>query len=95
MEELKVIFRNEKSFYKKANVEIVKNSCEMVKNLWSYSTLVASYILNFETMQEKFIYKGFYSQTTTRHQKEFFYQMGLNDEEIKTLFKKGELVKSI
>lgn len=95
MEELKVIFRNEKSFYKKANVETTKNNVEMIKDLWSYNTLVASYILNFETMQEKFIYKGFYSQTTTRHQKEFFYQMGLNDEEIKTLFKKGELIKGV
>lgn len=95
MEELKVIYRNEKSFYKKAMVKSVKNSHELVKNLYSYNTLVASYILNFETMQENFIYKGQYSQTTSRHQQEFFLQCGLNLEDIKELKKKGKLVKNI
>ena len=36
-------------------------------------------------------YFGKYSQTTTRHQKEFFKQNGLSDKEIKYLFKNGTL----
>lgn len=37
-------------------------------------------------------YIGHYSMTTTTHQKEFFKQYGLNDKEIKELFKKGKLI---
>ena len=36
-------------------------------------------------------YEGKYSQTTTRHQREFFKQRGLDDKQMKELFNKGEL----
>ena len=82
------------SFYGKAKVESVRNSIEEVQTLYSYGTDVASIITNFETMKRTYIYNGKYSQTTTRHQKEFFKQNGLSDKEIKTLFKmEGKLVK--
>ena len=36
-------------------------------------------------------YFGKYSQTTTRHQKEFFRQNGLSEVDIAELFKNGKL----
>ena len=42
---------------------------------------------------EQFNYLGYFSQTTTRHQKEFFRQKGLSDKELITLFKTGILEK--
>lgn len=80
-----------KSFYNKAIVETTKNSIEQIQNLYSYSTLVARIIINFETIKTRYEYFGKYSQTTTRHQKEFFKQNGLDDEQIKKLFKNGIL----
>lgn len=77
------------SFYGKAQVETTRTSLEQTIDLYSYGTLVASIIDNFETMKRKYIYRGKYSQTTTRHQKEFFKQYGLSDKELKELFKNG------
>lgn len=78
------------SFYGKAKVEEKEYKDFKEYNLYSYGTLVA-YIEEYE---DKVIYKylGKYSQTTTRHQKEFFKQNGLSDKQIKDLFKYGELV---
>lgn len=93
MENLQCIYDARQSFYGKAKTEIVKNSNDQTKDLYSYGTLVASCIHNF--IDNKSIYKitGLYSQTTKRHQKEFFRQAGLSDEEIKDIFKNGEIVK--
>lgn len=92
-------FDSRQSFYGKAKVEEkATNGAHgetILKNLYSYGTLVAkilySYIDNKQTIT--YIYLGKYSQTTTRHQKEFFKQNGLTEKEIKELFKNGELVK--
>ena len=79
------------SFYKKAYINEIENSHVLAKELVSYDTLVANYV-NYKGDREVFEYFGRYSQTTTRHQKEFFRQLGLNDKEIKQLFKNGRLV---
>lgn len=77
------------SFYGKAKVLEQTMSDWSEKVLYSYDTLVAKII---ETKKHiKYIYKGQYSCTTTRHQKEFFRQNGLSDKEIKELFNKGTL----
>ena len=75
------------SFYGKAVVEETTNNNVKDYKLYSYGTLVARYteVGNIKT----YYYFGKYSQTTTRHQKEFFKQHGLDDSEIKVLFKEG------
>ena len=79
------------SFYGKTKVEITKNDYEITYDLYSYGTLVASIINNMEKKKDIYMYFGKYSQTTTRHQKEFFKQNGLSDKQIKELFKNGTL----
>lgn len=79
------------SFYGKAEVLEQTMTDWAEKDLYSYGTLVAKIIETKKT--KKFINYGKYSQTTTRHQKEFFRQNGLSDKEIKELFKNGELKK--
>lgn len=80
------------SFYGKARVEDIHNDGSVLL-LYSYSTEVAQITKN----KKRIIYRYFgnYSQTTTRHQKEFFKQNGLSDKEIKELFKNGKLEKEI
>lgn len=84
-------FDSKKSFYGKAQVKETNYIGLYLLELYSYGTLVAK----IETTSNKktYIYLGKYSQTTTRHQKEFFKQNGLCDEEIKELFKNGTLIK--
>ena len=79
------------SFYGKAKTISKNISGGSMLSLYSYDTMVA-YIQFYEN---KIIYNycGKYSQTTTRHQKEFFKQAGLVDKEIKELFKNGKLEK--
>lgn len=80
-----------KSFYGKAKVIEEKKLNGTMLKLYSYGTLVAT----IETYKNKakYEYLGKYSQTTTRHQKEFFKQYGLSDNEIKELFKNDVLIK--
>ena len=92
---LECIYDTRKSFYEKAYVEVQKNEFECIKDLYSYGTLVASIVWNYEKNSITYKYFGRYSQTTTRHQKEFFKQEGLNDKELKELFEKGELIKGV
>lgn len=87
MEELNCIYDARKSFYGKAKVGTIRNGLA----LYSYGTHVAS--IKKKNGKTKYIYYGNYSQTTTRHQAEFFRQNGLNDQEIKELFKNGVLEK--
>lgn len=79
------------SFYGKAKVKETSYIGLNLIELYSYGTLVAK----IEEKEDKkvYIYMGKYSQTTTRHQKEFFKQNGLSDKEIKELFNKGVLEK--
>ena len=88
-------YDSRKSFYGKARTESQTTDYEQTIDLYSYGTLVASVNYNFKESKKTFYYYGKFSQTTTRHQKEFFKQNGLNDNEIKTLFKNGELVKKV
>ena len=78
-------YDSRKSFYGKAQVLEQTMSDWKEIDLYSYNTLVAKIIETNKT--KKYIYYGKYSQTTTRHQKEFFKQYGLTDKEIKKLFK--------
>lgn len=89
--ELNCRYDTRKSFYGKAFVEIQKNDYEQTKDLYSYGILVASINYNFESGKRTYFYLGKYSQTTTRHQKEFFKQNDLSDKQIKELFKEGKL----
>lgn len=83
------------SFYGKAKVKYEEEEQDLMLykewELYSYNTLVARATRNCETCLTTYEYLGKYSQTTTRHQKEFFKQLGLNDDEIKQLFKEGIL----
>ena len=85
------------SFYKKAKVKTEQTIGEhgetILKNLYSYGTLVAKVLYSYidNTTKITYLNMGRYSQTTTRHQKEFFKQEGLNDKQIKELFENGVL----
>ena len=81
-------YDSRKSFYGKAIVEDIYND-NSVLVLYSYNTQVAQITKNKDIT--KYHYLGKYSQTTTRHQKEFFKQHGLSDDLIKILFKNGTL----
>ena len=86
-------YDSRKSFYGKAKIEeettTGPHGFTTLYNLFSYGTLVAkvlySDIDNMKTM--KYVHMGKYSQTTSRHQREFFKQFGLTDNEIKVLEK--------
>lgn len=84
-------FDSRKSFYGKAKVEIIEDDICYNELLYSYGTLVAIYSKDRIKGIIQYTYCGKYSQTTTRHQKEFFRQKGLTEKEIKELFKNGEL----
>ena len=89
--ELSCRYDTRQSFYGKAQVQEQETSYGKELKLYSYGTLVAS--ISIDTIEYKKIYEylGQFSCTTTRHQKEFFKQNGLSDEEIKELFKNGTL----
>ena len=93
--ELSCRYDTRKSFYGKAIVEEKHETQDSmdytILELYSYNTLVARITKNEETCLATCEYLGQYSQTTTRHQKEFFKQYGLSDKEIKDLFKNGVL----
>lgn len=83
--ELQAIYDKRRSFYGKAKIEIFENDNVLTKQLLSYNTVVANYVYYKKDKKEVFEHFGIYSQTTSRHQKEFFKQLGLLDEEIKKL----------
>ena len=86
---LEPIYDSRASFYGKAIIEQTTNKNVEDFKLYSYGTLVA----RLTRIGNKSIYHYFgkYSCTTTRHQKEFFKQCGLNNKDIKELFDKGVL----
>lgn len=84
-------YDSRESFYGKAHVQIIEDNINYDELLYSYNTLVAIYSKDKVGNKEIFTYNGKYSQTTTRHQKEFFKQKGLSDKQIKELMKKGVL----
>ena len=86
-------YSTRKSFYGKAKVRVIEDSEERtIKELISYTTHVATYEYDKVNNIKTYKYLGHYSMTTTTHQKEFFKQEGLNNDEIKKLFKDYELV---
>lgn len=89
MYELEARFDTRQSFYGKARVATYQETDRHGLQLYSYGTLVAEII--FHSNLVEFICYGKYSQTTTRHQKEFFKQNNLSDKEIRELFKNGHL----
>ena len=91
MYELEARFDARKSFYGKAEVMESVAFPYIELKLFSYGTLVARATQNVETNKITCEYLGKYSQTTTRHQKEFFRQLNLCDKEIKELFKAGTM----
>ena len=88
---LEPTYDSRKNFYKKAQVNDIYNDGSVLV-LLSYNTEVAQITKN----KNKRVYNCFgkYSQTTTRHQKEFFRQAGLNEKEIKEVLKEGVLIKN-
>lgn len=82
-------YDSRQSFYGKAKIELTKKDNIEDYILFSYNTPVAR--IEKTKNKTRYIYFGKYSQTTTRHQKEFFKQYGLSDKEIKELFKNGVL----
>jgi hypothetical protein len=87
--ELNCRYDTRQSFYGKAVVKETEYIGLTLYELYSYGTLVAK--IEETEIKKTYIYEGQFSQTTTRHQKEFFKQNGLSDKEIKELFKKGVL----
>ena len=87
MYELSCRYDSRQSFYGKAQVKETKYIGLHLIELFSYGTLVAK--IEEKENKTSYIYLGKYSQTTTRHQKEFFKQNGLSDKEIKDLFVNG------
>ena len=93
---LDCIYDSRKSFYGKAVVEKIEEFGTVRYNLYSYGTLVAYIMNDLDKMQRISTYLGKYSQTTTRHQREFFKQFaGLSNKDLIELFDNGQLVKEI
>lgn len=79
--ELKAIYDARKSFYGKANVRYAENEEELI----SYDTHVAS-VVTVNGIPEARVF-GLYSNTTTRHIKEFLRQQGFKAESSKQILK--------
>ncbi len=93
---LEPIYDSRLSFYGKASTETTRNDFESTTDLYSYNTLVASVIRNYEKKIITYKIYGKYSKTTTRHQKEFLKQNGLlSDIDIKKVFKDMEITKDM
>lgn len=83
---LEPIYDSRQSFYGKAFVVRDCVGDDVVYKLLSYGTLVASAKVDPDG-KWSYTHMGNYSQTTSRHQKEFFKQLGLSDEDINILKK--------
>lgn len=86
---LEPIYDSRKSFYKKAIVKVEEDNLNYNELLYSYGILVAIYTKDKITELRQYNYLGNFSQTTTRHQKEFFRQKGATLEEVNKLIRKG------
>ena len=95
MYELTCQYDSRASFYGKAKVEEIQEPGQYIQRLYSYDTHVASIVWDFKKGTRTYMYFGKYSQTTTRHQKEFFKQNGLDDKQIKEVFANDKLVRNV
>ena len=91
---LDAIYDSRQSFYGKAKVRENESKSIIHKELVSYGTLVANYVYYKNENKQVYEYFGKYSCTTTRHQKEFFKQLDLTDNQIKELFKNGRFERA-
>lgn len=89
MYELYPVYDTRKSFYGKAQIKLI-DGVNVTKELYSYGILVAN-VKHTKDNKTIFTYNGYYSQTTTRHQKEFFFQEGLYQKDWELLKKKGTI----
>ena len=88
---LEPYYDSRKSFYGKAKVIENTDDNNTIKILYSYGTEVAK--ITFNGNHTIYEYYGKYSQTTTRHQKEFFRQEGIGETLLKKLLKKEGKIK--
>src|SRR5574344_348530 len=105
--DLRPVYNNVKSYYGKAHVNGVlyesqdEGEDDVIEvDLVSYNTLVTSIKIHYtefthewETME--ILNNGRYSATTTRHQREFLFQAGLNKAEIKKALTNGGLILNV
>ena len=91
--ELIPIHSNVKSFYGKAKVQLNKTGNTEVYTLFSYDTKVATCVKDTETNNMTCTLVDIFSNTTTRHQKEFFQQMGMSAKEVDEFFKEYRNLK--
>jgi hypothetical protein len=85
--ELKAVYDSRISFYGKAKIKEIQYIGLKLIELYSYDKLVAK--IEEKENKKTYIYLGNFSQTTTRHQREFFKQNGLNDADIMVLMANG------
>lgn len=93
MNELKCIYNNQKSFYKKAMYKKVENSKQIIYTLYSYKTTVLEIIIDkTNILNSYYIVNEYtnYSMTTVKHVKEMLKQF-LPVELLKTTFKNKPL----
>lgn len=93
--ELTPIKANVKSYYRKAFVEeVVHDLYGYCKNLYSYDTLIAEYIINDQTLKiNTENMEDTFTLTTLRHLKEFMLQNGfkpVNKPKIRKLAKEND-----
>ena len=91
--ELIPVFSNVKSFYGKAKVQLNKTGNTEVYTLFSYDTKVATCVKDTEANNMTCTLVDIFSSTTTRHQKEFFRQMGMSEKEVDEFFKEYRNLK--
>lgn len=91
--ELIPVFSNVKSFYGKAKVQLNKTGNTEVYTLFSYDTKVATCVKDTEANNMTCTLVDIFSSTTTRHQKEFFRQMGMSEKDVDDLFKEYRKLK--
>lgn len=91
--ELPTIYDSRKSFYGKAQVQLNKTDNTEVYTLFSYDTKVATCVKDTEANNTTYTLVDIFSSTTTRHQKEFFRQMGMSEKDIDEFFKEYRNLK--
>ena len=90
IKELQTIYSSQVSFWDRAHTITTYEDNKKIIELRSYSTIVARY--TYDGAQHIYEYLGYYSRTTTKHQKEFFLQQGLSEEQYNKLRQKQILI---
>ena len=105
--DLRPVYNNVKSCYGKAHVNGVLYEAQdegednlIEINLVSYNTLATSIKIYYNEFTHEWdtmeiLNNGRYSVTTTRHQKDFLFQAGLNEAEIRKALTNGGLILNV